>query len=538
MAALLPAQASATIGVGATVGMDKDPYARTGNLVFEGVTDPGGTYAVTLSCDSLAHETAPVAFANPLAVSLDIPGCQGYGAFDLVVTVRDGVTQVFQHGASTSIAPQLTLSMPDPAITGHMFTINPQWPVDYTPPAFDGCRWEFRWGDNRALNLNDANETFGSMLFDVPTVGGACPTWTFDLPWVPYRQYEATVSLFTLAGGGHAFGGTAMERFTATVDGVGRRITTSTLPIAQVLPNTYTPIVGSPITYTRYLVGGATAGVSIWDARLGGGDNPPHWTKGGASSTFTVTPWSTGNLVVGWTRTQGDFLLGANYDPPVRYRDWLKPNTTAPVQRIGTGAVSGDVPVALTWTAADRGWGLDRYQLDKRVDGGAWTRVANTKSKSCTVVLPQGHAYRFRIRAIDKAGNVGAWDEGVTFRPGIRADASSSIVYARAWVVTPDVTALGGSLHETDVAGASATLTFVGRDVAWLAERGPTHGKAKIYIDGVYAATVDLNAVGDSARAIVFRRHWVFAGTHRLRVVALGTVGRPTVDVDGFIILR
>ena len=146
-----------------------------------------------------------------------------------------------------TFAPQLTLAMPNPATTGHLFTIDPQWPSDYTPTPGGGCRRELRWGNNRSLNLNVHDEAFGSMLPDLPAVAGDCAAWTFDLPWVPYRQYKVTVSPFTIEpDGAHAFGVSASERFTAAVDGLGRRITTSTLPIAQVLPNTYTPVVGRP----------------------------------------------------------------------------------------------------------------------------------------------------------------------------------------------------------------------------------------------------------------------------------------------------
>jgi hypothetical protein len=529
---------SPALAAGPAVGQDKDPYAREATLSFTGISDPGRTVNVTLSCDSLVHQSDAYPFANPLVVSLALPGCEGYGVFDLWVTVRDGATTLLQQPLSVGIAPRLTLVMPDPAITGRLFTIDPQWPADYTPPAGTGCRWEFRWGDNRSLDLNEHDETFGTMLFDVPTADGKCAAWTFDLPWVPYRQYEAYVTPFTFEpDGGQVLAGGAYVRFTASVGGTGHRITTSSLPIVQVLPSTYTPVVGQPVTYTRYLVGGATAGTSEWVAYLGSGNNPVSWHQKGGS-TFTITAWAPGSIYAGWDRMSGSFRLGAAYDPPVRYRDYSRPNTTAPVQRIATGAIGATVPVSLTWTGTDRGWGIATYQIERSTDGGAWTRILSAKVTTLSQSLAPGHGYRYRVRAIDKYGNYGYWDYGPTFRPGVREDSSPAITWSGSWSAVPDAAARGGSLHESGSASAAARTTFTGRDVAWIAERGPGHGRAKVYVDGVLRATVDLTATADAPARVAWKRHWSTKATHTVRIVVEGTAGRPTVDVDGFLILR
>ena len=155
-----------------------------------------------------------------------------------------------------------------------------------------------------------------------------------------------------------------------------------------------------------------------------------------------------------------------------------------------------------------------------------------------TQSLAPGHRYRYRVRAVDKYGNIGYWDYGATFRPAVREDTSSSITYSAAWASVPDVTARGGSLHESASALSAARTTFTGRDVAWIAERGPGHGRAKIYVDGVLRASVDLTAASDAPARVVWKRHWPSKSAHTVRIVVQGTPGRPTVDVDGFIFLR
>jgi len=62
--------------------------------------------------------------------------------------------------------------------------------------------------------------------------------------------------------------------------------------------------------------------------------------------------------------------------------------------------------------------------------------------------------------------------------------------------------------------------------------------KAKVYVDGVLRATIDLLAGVKTPRTIVYRVHWSTSGSHRIRIVVEGTVGRPTVTFDGFVILR
>ena len=67
---------------------------------------------------------------------------------------------------------------------------------------------------------------------------------------------------------------------------------------------------------------------------------------------------------------------------------------------------------------------------------------------------------------------------------------------------------------------------------------GPDRGIARVYVDGVLARTVDLGAASPGAATVVFRRAWGSAGLHRLRIVVVGTAGRPRVDVDAFAVLR
>ncbi len=528
-----PPPARAALPTTPTVDHDKDATARSMTLIFYAIPNPGGTRTVVISCDNGTTSSDPYAFASRVDVSLDLPGCEGYGRKLVAVRVLADDVDIFLGYIHAAISPELTLGTPEPAITGHRFTFVPTFPADYQLPAGSVCRYEFRWGNDFSLDTNDYDETFGALGFDANARNGSCPIWSFTLPWVPYRQYELFLGADASDGQYDAY-----VRFHAAEDGTGRLIKESNLPIVQVLPSTYTPIVGEAITYTRHLIGGASAGSSsTWNAWQGRDPDLNHWTQDGGAS-FTIRPWETGNVTVSWQRG-GEKLFYAMYDPPVRRRDTYRPTTTKPVARISPAAVGGStVPVTLTWDGSDRGWGIAKYQLERSTDGGAWKRVLARKTKTFATSLAPGHAYRFRVRAIDKYGNRGDWDIGPSFRPAVVEDGSAAIGYSGDWAATADTTARGGSIHEASGAASRAVITFTGRDIAWLAERGPGHGAAKVYVDGALAATVDLNAATDAPARVVFRRHWAVKDAHTVRIVVSGTAGRPIVGVDGFALLR
>jgi hypothetical protein len=98
--------------------------------------------------------------------------------------------------------------------------------------------------------------------------------------------------------------------------------------------------------------------------------------------------------------------------------------------------------------------------------------------------------------------------------------------------------AAAGYVRYATRAGAAASVRFTGRAIGWVAPMGPTRGSAKVYVDGVYKATVSLYRSSFAARRIVFRASWASSGAHTIRIVVVGTAHRPRVDVDAFALIR
>ena len=146
--------------------------------------------------------------------------------------------------------------------------------------------------------------------------------------------------------------------------------------------------------------------------------------------------------------------------------------------------------------------------------------------------------YRYRVLVTDRAGNATAWVAGQAFIPRRTQQSSASIAYHGTWHNLSSSSASGGSLVYATAVGASATYTFWGASIAWVASKGPSSGSAKVYIDGVYAASVSLYRSSSVFRSLVFAKSWDANGTHTIKIVVVGTAGHPRVDMDAFVRLR
>ena len=110
----------------------------------------------------------------------------------------------------------------------------------------------------------------------------------------------------------------------------------------------------------------------------------------------------------------------------ITYTDSIAPTTTAPVASVASGStISGEIPVRLTWTAADTGSGIDHSEVWLSTNGGAYALVGSPTGGSYTrsMTPSAGTAYRFKVRAFDKAGNVSGFAAGLHLpRHACRAD--------------------------------------------------------------------------------------------------------------------
>ncbi len=218
--------------------------------------------------------------------------------------------------------------------------------------------------------------------------------------------------------------------------------------------------------------------------------------------------------------------------------DSTAPAVTAPGSHLLGGVRLGSttVPVATSWSAAD-GCGISREGLERRSGSGAWVgqSLAGATSTSVVQSLTRGTAYRYATRATDGAGNTSGWAYGPTFVPHLAQETSTRIDWVGAWHRVGNTLASGGAIEYSTARGATATYSFTGSAIAWVAFRGPTRGSAAVYVDGTYRTSIDLHAASSTSQPIVYAIHWATSGPHAIRIVNLGTTGHSRVDVDGFV---
>jgi hypothetical protein len=108
--------------------------------------------------------------------------------------------------------------------------------------------------------------------------------------------------------------------------------------------------------------------------------------------------------------------------------------------------------------------------------------------------------------------------------------------YTGSWATANCTCFVDGTTKHAQTAGASATFTYTGNVVGWVTETGPTRGSAKIYQDGVLKTTISTYSATNSGAKVMWANWFATTGTHKIKIVVVGTAGHPRVDVDGFLV--
>jgi hypothetical protein len=214
--------------------------------------------------------------------------------------------------------------------------------------------------------------------------------------------------------------------------------------------------------------------------------------------------------------------------------------TTAPTPSLvaGTTVEAGMVPVNVAWGVSD-----DTFVnvLQRSNDGAPYETMEYAARRFWPAAVKQsirhpltGVSYRYRIEPSDAAGNIGAAVAGPAWKVGVVQDSNASLQYAGGWAQGSSPKAFDGSQQFTTKAGASATLQFTGRSVAWITPRSTGRGHARVYLDGELLGTVSTSAKTLQSREIAFAHSWPDSGTHTLKIVA---VGDHRIDVDAIAVL-
>jgi alpha-tubulin suppressor-like RCC1 family protein len=324
------------------------------------------------------------------------------------------------------------------------------------------------------------------------------------------------------------------EGSTAVIDlNVGRRATTVSIggPATRTIGRTQALIIDA-------IVAPSTAGdAQVFDVTgspVALGDPAPVDPAGG-SVTLAVGP-----LAVGEHQLEVRYLGSASHLPSASSRLEVTvvegpvagvPTISLPNRKTGVGTL----PVTIRWAPASDP--VDHYELEERIDGGPWSAVSSAIATTSVVrTVAVGRSYEYRVRAVDADDHAGPWAVAAAFRARLTENTSGAIWYRGTWSSTVrSASYSGGSARPTTAKAAKATLTFTGSGVSWLATVGPNRGRVSVYVDGVFARTIDLRAGSVDTRRIVFSKSWATPGRHTITLSNLATSGRPRFDLDAIV---
>ncbi|MFI0543712.1 peptidoglycan recognition protein [Streptomyces sp. WSLK1-3] len=203
--------------------------------------------------------------------------------------------------------------------------------------------------------------------------------------------------------------------------------------------------------------------------------------------------------------------------------------STTPKITLRTGTVNTTaVPVTLGWKAVDS-------QALKSVSLlSPTTATFGPTTTSSSRTAKSGTASTWSMKAYDVAGNTRT--SSPSYTPVILQETSAT--KSGSWTSRSSTSYLGGKSYSSGSKGASLTWTFTGRSAAWVVSRASTSGQAYVYVDGTKVATVDLKSSTTAYRQAIWTKSWSSSAKHTVKIVVVGTSGRPTITTDGLVYVK
>lgn len=249
--------------------------------------------------------------------------------------------------------------------------------------------------------------------------------------------------------------------------------------------------------------------------------------SGSATSANTTLPLGSHSVAVravhqsGRTVTTAALTVVAETTAPVF--------TNTPKLSLRTGTVNTTaVPVTLAWKATDDKAlrGVKLLSPTATTFPPTWT--ANNRTAT------SGTAATWSMQAYDYAGNYR--NASAAYTPVILQETSA--VRSGSWTSRSSTSYLGGKSYSSGSKGAALTWTFTGRSASWVVSRAAGSGQAYVYVDGVKVSTVDLKSSTTLYRQAIWTKTWSGSAKHTVKIVVVGTSGRPTVTTDGLVYIK
>jgi hypothetical protein len=210
-----------------------------------------------------------------------------------------------------------------------------------------------------------------------------------------------------------------------------------------------------------------------------------------------------------------------------------KPALNKPLATFQAGSsISTTIPTVVQWAASDAS-GITEYKVWRSIAGGPFAPItlSSPTARSRTFSLTPRQQYAFAVMARNAKG---AWSDirVVVVTPRVVQERDRPVKYGAGWRYIADERSLGGTRQLTTARRTTATVTFTGTQLMFVASRVPTRGVLDVFIDGKFRER--LNLAGTTTLAWAARTYrWSTSGPHTFAVRSPSD-GKP-VDVDAFV---
>ena len=260
-------------------------------------------------------------------------------------------------------------------------------------------------------------------------------------------------------------------------------------------------------------------------------------TAGWAQTCAVVSGGQVRCWGVGQYGVTGDNTLTNHFSPTAVWQ--FPPLTTKAVPSLRAGApLAGTAaPVTVAWVTGDgSGLGVAGYGVAASLNGGAFGTPETSLTPSIATTAPTTGTVAWRAYATDLGGFSRAGTTGDTTT--VRLVQQGSAAFTGTWSLVGGAAYSGSSAMWSKAAKATATFKTTARSFSLVATRGKTMGKLAVYVDGKLAATVDCYRATTQYRSVVWAKTFASSGAHTIKVMVLGTAGRPRVELDALVTLK
>jgi hypothetical protein len=210
-----------------------------------------------------------------------------------------------------------------------------------------------------------------------------------------------------------------------------------------------------------------------------------------------------------------------------------------------TTATSATKSFAVSWGAPGAPTSYVVQYARRTLSSGTWVTGAWTNWKTVAGTVHSavftgvaGNTYLFHAKAIYPPGDIATGYSAAVTSVVPFDERASAVTFSTGWSESSSASRYLGTF--TSTTSASKTMTFkAAASAMWLiGDKCASCGKMKVYVDGTLISTVDTYRSSTAVRQILFSKAFVGTDTHTIKIVTLGTSGRPKIVIDAIGVRR